>query len=186
MPHSASSAARRCWSQLPLRMVRLGRGDRRARPELQPHSNPQMPWGANSTKAMKTSRRTAPTPRCRTRAGARGAGRRPRQESVRSASRAADDHHDQHLTREQPEQQLRIGEARERRIERAGQAAERVGDGDHCDLVEAGVVAERQVLASFSRMPRSTAPKGEATSSGTARTIRSGRPGQNSRSPSWW
>ena len=61
-------------------------------------------------------------------------------------ARAADDHHDQHLSGQQPEQQLRVGEPRERRIERAGKPAERIGDGDDGDLVEAGVVAERQRL----------------------------------------
>jgi len=57
---------------------------------------------------------------------------------------AADDHHDEHLTREQPKQQLGIGETSKGRIERAGEAAECIGDGDNCDLVEAGVVTERQ------------------------------------------
>src|SRR4029079_16786389 len=60
--------------------------------------------------------------------------------------RAPHDHHDEHLSREQPEQKLGIADAGEWRIERAGKTPESVGDGDHGDLVEAGVVAERDRL----------------------------------------
>ena len=68
------------------------------------------------------------------------------QDRADQRARAADDHHDQHLSRQQPEQQLGVGEARERCVERASEAAQRVGDGHHGDLVETGVVAERDRL----------------------------------------
>src|SRR6202165_2371822 len=59
---------------------------------------------------------------------------------------AADHHHDEHMARGEPEEELGRGIARETGVERAREPAEAVGEHDRGDLVSAGVVAERDRL----------------------------------------
>src|SRR5258706_662031 len=68
------------------------------------------------------------------------------QDRTDQRSGAADDHHDEHLSGHQPEEQLGRGEAREGRVERAGKRSEGVGQDDRSNLVRTGVVAERRRL----------------------------------------
>src|SRR3989441_2891114 len=59
---------------------------------------------------------------------------------------AADDHHDEHVARGEPEEQLRRGIAREAGVQRAREPAEAVGENHGGDLVRARVVAQRHGL----------------------------------------
>src|SRR5712691_504257 len=60
---------------------------------------------------------------------------------------ATDDDHDEHLSRQDPEEEVGRGEAGERRVEGAGQPTEEHGDDEDDELVRARVVTERLGLA---------------------------------------
>ena len=107
------------------------------------------------------------------------------QDRADQRSGSADDHHDEHLARQQPEQQLGIGEAGERRVEGAGQPAQPVGDRPPRRSCRDGCCSRAPSSSPRSRecraAPRRTA---SAPGRGTRGSRRPGRRAPDSRSRS--